>query len=37
VGSDRALDGAVMTHPDARDPAVMSKLDAIMGRLLRQN
>ena len=37
VGSDRALDGAVMTHPDVRDPALMSKLDAIMGRLLRQN
>ena len=37
VGSDRALDGAVMTHPDVRDPALMGKLDAIMGRLLRQN
>ena len=37
IGSDRALDGAVMTHPDMRDPALMAKLDAIMGRLLRQN
>ena len=36
VGSDRALDGAVMTHPDVRDPALMGKLDAIMARLLRQ-
>jgi 5'-methylthioadenosine phosphorylase len=37
VGSDRALDGAVMTHPDMRDPALMGRLDAIMARLLRQS
>ena len=37
AGSDRALDGAIMTHPQARDPQLMGKLDAIMGRLLRQN
>ena len=36
IGSDRALDGAVMTHPQARDPDLMAKLDAVMGRLLRQ-
>ena len=37
IGSDRALDGAIMTHPDARDPALLARLDAVMGRLLRQN
>ena len=34
IGSDRALDGAIMTHPDARDPDLMRKLDAIAGRVL---
>jgi 5'-methylthioadenosine phosphorylase len=34
VGSDRALDGAIMTAPSARDPDLMSKLDAIAGRAL---
>lgn len=33
-GCDRALEFAVMTAPDKRDPAVMAKLDAVMGRLL---
>ena len=33
--ADRALDGAVMTAPEARDPAVMAKLDAVAGRILR--
>ena len=28
VGSDRALDGAILTQPDARDPAMLAKLDA---------
>ncbi len=37
IGSDRALDGAVMTHPAARDPAMLAKLDAVMSRLLRKN
>jgi 5'-methylthioadenosine phosphorylase len=36
VGSDRALDGAIMTHPQARDPDLTAKLDAVMGRMLRQ-
>jgi 5'-methylthioadenosine phosphorylase len=34
VGSDRALDGAIMTHPDVRDPELVGKLDAIAGRVL---
>ena len=34
IGSDRALDGAIMTHPDARDPDLMRKLDAIAGQVL---
>ena len=33
IGSDRALDNAIITQPDARDPALLKKLDAIMGRL----
>jgi 5'-methylthioadenosine phosphorylase len=36
VGSDRALDGAVMTAPSARDPELLKKLDAVAGRVLRQ-
>lgn len=35
VGSDRALDHAVMTAPAARDPALVAKLDAVAGRVLR--
>jgi 5'-methylthioadenosine phosphorylase len=35
VGSDRALDGAVMTAAEARDPALVGKLDAVAGRVLR--
>ena len=35
VGSDRALDTAFITAPDARDPELMSKLDAVAGRVLR--
>ncbi len=34
VGSDRALDGAIMTAPDRIDPAVREKLDAVAGRVL---
>jgi 5'-methylthioadenosine phosphorylase len=34
IGSDRALDGAIMTAPEARDPALLAKLDAIAGRVL---
>ncbi len=33
IGSDRALDHAIITQPSARDPALLKKLDAIMGRL----
>ena len=33
-GGDRALDHALITHADARDPAVVAKLDAVAGRVL---
>lgn len=32
---DTVLDGALMTAPDKRDPALLAKLDAIAGRALR--
>ncbi|MEO8115131.1 MAG: S-methyl-5'-thioadenosine phosphorylase [Phenylobacterium sp.] len=35
IGSDRALDTAILTAPDARDPALLAKLDAVAGRALR--
>ena len=35
VGSDRALDTAIITAPDARDPELLKKLDAIAGRVLK--
>ena len=34
IGSDRALDNAILTAPDSRYPALLSKLDAVMSRLL---
>lgn len=34
VGSDRALDVAIITPPEARDPALLAKLDAVAGRVL---
>ena len=34
VRSDRALDGAIMTAPSARDPDLLAKLDAVAGRVL---
>jgi len=34
IGSDRSLDNAIITAPEARDPALMAKLDAVAGRLL---
>lgn len=34
VGSDRALDTALITAPDARDPELLKKLDAVAGRIL---
>lgn len=33
-GCDRALDHAILTAPDARDPALVARLDAVAGRLL---
>lgn len=33
IGSDRALDNAIVTAPDARDPELLKKLDAVMGRV----
>ena len=35
IGSDRALDHAIMTAPAARDPALVAKLDAVAGRVLK--
>jgi len=35
VRSDRALDGAIMTAPSARDPDLLRKLDAVAARVLR--
>ena len=34
IGSDRALDVAIITPPEARDAALMAKLDAVAGRVL---
>ena len=34
IGSDRALDNALITAPEARDPALLRKLDAVAGRVL---
>jgi 5'-methylthioadenosine phosphorylase len=34
IGSDRALDVALITPPEARDPALLAKLDAVAGRVL---
>src|SRR6202166_694625 len=34
MGSDRALDSAIITAPEARDPRLIKKLDAVAGRLL---
>lgn len=33
-GCDRALDHAIMTAPDKRDPALIARLDAVAGRVL---
>ena len=33
-GRDRALEFAILTQPDNRDPALMAKLDAVAGRML---
>ena len=34
IGSDRALDTALITAPEARDPLLLKKLDAVAGRVL---
>ncbi len=34
IGSDRALDTALITAPDARDPELLKTLDAVAGRVL---
>lgn len=34
IGSDTALDVAIITPPDARDPNLLKKLDAVAGRVL---
>jgi len=34
LGTDRALETAIMTPPEARDPELMKKLDAVAGRVL---
>ena len=35
IGSDRALDTALITAPEARDPELLKKLEAIMARVSR--
>jgi 5'-methylthioadenosine phosphorylase len=35
VGSDRALDTALITAPQARDKKLLKKLDAVAGRVLK--
>jgi 5'-methylthioadenosine phosphorylase len=34
IGSDQALETALITAPDARDPELLKKLDAVAGRVL---
>ena len=34
IGSDRALDVALITSPDTYDPALVARLDAVAGRVL---
>ncbi len=36
IGSDRALDVALITAPEKYDPALLAKLDAVAGRVLRR-
>jgi 5'-methylthioadenosine phosphorylase len=36
IGSDRALDTALITAPEARDKKLIKKLDAVAGRVLKQ-
>jgi 5'-methylthioadenosine phosphorylase len=34
AGCEHALEGALITSPNARDPAILAKLDAVAGRVL---
>ncbi len=34
AGCDRALEYAILSAPDARDPALVARLDAVAGRIL---
>ncbi|NJM34150.1 MAG: S-methyl-5'-thioadenosine phosphorylase [Rhodomicrobium sp.] len=36
IGSDKALEFAIITAPEARDPALLAKLDAVAGRVLNR-
>jgi 5'-methylthioadenosine phosphorylase len=36
AGSDRALENAIVTAPEARDPDLLARLDAVAGRVLRR-
>jgi 5'-methylthioadenosine phosphorylase len=36
IGSDHALDAALITAPEARDKALLKKLDAVAGRVLKK-
>mgnify|MGYP003542781624 CR=1 FL=1 len=36
IGSDRALDTALITAPEARDKTLLRKLDAVAGRVLKK-
>ncbi|MFZ0571185.1 MAG: S-methyl-5'-thioadenosine phosphorylase, partial [Rhodomicrobium sp.] len=36
LGSDRALEHAIITAPEQRDPVLVAKLDAIAGRVLHR-
>jgi len=35
LGIERCLDTAIITAPEARDPALLAKLDAVAGRVLK--
>ena len=37
AGCDRALDNAIITAPEMRDPVLLAKLDAVAGRVLGEN
>ena len=36
IGSDRALENAIITAREMRDPALLEKLDAVAGRVLKR-